>query len=533
MEGFSIMKIKLKKIMIPIVLAAMLMSGCAQTVDTSVEETAQVDEQKDNSVDVIRLATEDWGQPSPFTHYSRGPGSFKMQMVFDSLLERDEKGLIPWMAKSYQISEDGLEYTFLINDGIKWHDGQDLTLEDIKFSFDYFVQHPPVSNAATFGGKEFIKDIRLGENNEITFVLEKKSAIALETIGKVRIIPKHIWENVADPNAFMGPKAVIGCGPYKLIDYNMEQATYEFEAFEDYYGPKPLVKKVQFAPVSDSVLAFENEEIDMIGIGSDLLDRYKSDSTYKVIENPAFWGYRLVFNMEKRPEFKDVKTRQAVAYALDINEMIEKIERGAAKPGSSGYLPPDHVWYNKDVPKYDFDLEKSKELLEGKQINVDFLVGNSSNEIKLAELMKISLEKVGIIINIKPADTKTRDAAVKNGDFEMAIIGHGGWGADANMLKTSFFSGNKSSGSVTTNVIPGYENDAIKELGEQQASEMDVEKRKEMIFEMQKLIGEDLPMIALYYTSGYTVYRPEKYDGWMNMFDHHSLEHSKLSYLQR
>ncbi len=525
---------KLKKIMALIVLGAMLISGCSNTTtEPDKNAQAQVEVKKEQSVDVIRLATEDWGQPSPFTHYSRGPGSFKMQMVFDSLLERDEKGLIPWMAKSYEVSEDGLAYSFIINEGIKWHDGEEVTLEDIKFSFDYFKEHPPVSNPVTLSGKDFIKEIKLEEGNKITFILENKSAIALETIGKVRIIPKHIWENVTDPNAFMGEKAVIGCGPYKLINYNMEQATYEFEAFEDYYGPKPLVKKVQFAPVSDPVLAFENEEIDMISIGTDLLDRYKSDTNYKVVENPAFWGYRLVFNMEKKPEFKDVNARKAVAHAIDVNEMIEKIERGAAKKGSSGYLPPDHIWYNKDVPKYDFDVEKANELLKGKQIKAELLVGNSSNEIKLAELMKISLEKAGILIDIKPADTKTRDAAVKGGDFEMVIIGHGGWGADANLLKTSFFSGKQGSGSVTSNIIPGYENEKIKALAEKQASEMDMQKRKDMILKMQQLIGEDLPMIALYYTSGYTVYRPEKYDGWMNMFDHHSLEHSKLSYLER
>lgn len=528
------MKLKAMKFVGAIALSCMLvLSGCSQAID-STEKTTDEAKQEKAAVEVIKLATEDWGYPSPFTHYSRGPGIYKMQMIFDSLLERDENGLIPWMAKSYEVSEDGLEYKFFMNEGMKWHDGVDVTLDDIKFSFEYFAKYPPVSNGVMMNGKEFIKEIKLGDDNSVTFVLEQKSAIALDTIGKVRIIPKHIWENVTDPNTFTAPEAAIGCGRYKLTNYNMEQATYEFTAFEDYYGPKQRVMKLQFAPVSDSILAFENQEIDMVSVGTDLLDRYKADENFTVVENPAFWGYKMVFNMEKIPALKQADIRKAVAHAIDVNELIDKVERGAAKPGSSGYLPPDHIWYNSEVPKYDFDIEKSKELLGDTALSFELLIGNSSNEIKLAELMKISLEKAGIKIDIKPADTKTRDAAVKNGDFQVAIIGHGGWGADANTLKTAFFSSSKGgSGSVATNVIPGYENEDIKALADMQSKELDEQKRKEMVFELQKMIGEDLPMLPVYYTSGYTVYNKTKYDGWMNMFDHHSLEHSKLSYLER
>ena len=89
---------------------------------------------------VINLSGGDWGYPSPYTHYSRGPGMFKMRLIFDSLLERGEEGLIPWLAKDYDISNDGKVYTFVLNQGVKWHDGKDLTAEDVKFSFEYFYR---------------------------------------------------------------------------------------------------------------------------------------------------------------------------------------------------------------------------------------------------------------------------------------------------------------------------------------------------------------------------------------------------------
>lgn len=490
-------------------------------------------EEKNKIVDVIKLEGGDWGEPTPFKHYPRGPGIFKMKLIFDSLLEKDEKGIIPWLGEKWEITDGGKGIVFTIRKGVKWQDGQSMTCEDVKFSFEYFKKHPPVSDKLLIDNKSFIKSIEILDDNKIKFNLKDKNATALSRIGDVRIIPKHIWEKVSDPKKFSEEKAYIGCGPYILKEYNKELGQYRFEAFKDYWGPKQRVLEIQFVPISDANLAFEQGDIDLNTVSKDLLSRYENNKEFKIIKSPAFWGYRMIFNMKKKNEFKDKSIRQAIAYAIDKNELVKKVARGAGKVASAGYLPVDHVWYNDKVKKYDFNVDKSKKLLNGKKITFTLLTGNSKKEVRIAELMKISLKKANIDLKIKSVDMKTRDAAVKDENYEAVLIGHGGWGSDADSLRTMYAYSKASDSVPTSNGIPGYSNEKINELCGRQIGELNSDNRKKIVFQLQEVIAEEIPMIPIYNTIDYSVYRPSNYDGWMNMFDHHCVVHSKLSYLQR
>ena len=119
----------------------------------------------------------------------------------------------------------------------------------------------------------------------------------------------------------------------------------------------------------------------------------------------------------------------------------------------------------------------------------------------------------------------------KPGLYEIALNGHGGWGGDADLLRTAFAKEKTSNQSPSADGIPGYSNDQINELCKQQLYEMDAAKRKEIVFKIQELIAEEVPQIPLYNTTGYVVFKPAKYDGWKYMFDHHEVTHNKLSYL--
>lgn len=455
-----------------------------------------------------------------------------MTLIFDSLLERGEKGYIPWLAEKWNISDDGLEYTFVLRDNVKWHDGKPMTAEDVKFSFNYFEEHPPVSYDLTVDGKSFIKSVEVVDAKTVCFKVEKPLATILGKIGNIRIIPKHIWENIDDPQKYTAPEAVTGTGPFILKDYNKEQGAYKYEAFNDFWGPRPKVNILQFVPVSDNILAFNKGEIDLTSITPDILSMYERNDEYKVMRNPAFWGYRLLFNMEKRSELKEKEIRQAIAYAIDKNELVEKVARKAAVPASAGYLPVDHIWYNPNVKNYEFDIEKAKQLLKGKELSFKILTGNSKNEVRIAELLKINLAKAGIELSVTSVDTKTRDTMIKKGDYEIALNGHGGWGGDADLLRTMYAKGKSLSQSPSADGIPGYSNDKINELCSLQLEEMDVNKRKDIIFKLQELISEEIPQIPLYNTTGYIVFRPGKFDGWKYMYDHHEVTHNKLSYLE-
>ncbi len=512
-------------------LIVMVLVTLTGIVGCSNSEKAAKKEVNANSPVVINLEGGDWGYPTPFSHYSRGPGVFKMTLIFDSLLERGEKDYIPWLASKWEISKDGLEYRFTLQDNVKWHDGKPMTAEDVKFSFEYFAKHPPVSNDLTVDGKNFIQSVEAVDSKTVLIKVEKPLAIILGKIGNTRIIPKHIWEKVDDPLKFNTPEAVIGTGPFVLKDYSKDQGAYKYVAFQDFWGPKPNVNTLQFVPVSDTVLAFDKGEIDLTGITPDILSRYENNKEYKIIKNPAFWGYRLIFNLEKRPELKEKEIRQAFAYAIDKNELVEKVARNAAVPGSAGYLPVGHIYYNPNVKNYKLNVEKAQQLLKGNQLSFKLLTGNSNDEVRIAELLKINLAKVGIELSITTADTKTRDAAIKKRDYELVLNGHGGWGGDPDLLRPIYGQEQTSTQSPSADAIPGFSNQKISELCKLQVLEMDSVKRKDLIYKLQELIAEEIPQIPLYNTTGYIVFKPGKFDGWKYMFDHHEVTHNKLSYL--
>ena len=492
---------------------------------------------------VIRLEGGDWGYPSPFAHYPRGPGGFKMALIFDSLLERDEKGLIPWLAENYTIQENGLVYRFTIRKNVRWQDGKPLTPEDVAFSLTYANLH-----AATWSYIHGVVQEVRADGDTVTVRLTEPLASMLDSLGRTRIIPKHIWEKIERPKEFTAPEATIGCGPYRLTEYSKEHGTYRFQANRDYWGPKPRIDSIEYVPVSEPILAYENGELDMIAVTPDILPRFSGDPANKIVRNPAFWGYRLLLNQERLELLRDVRVRRALAYAINRSELVEKIERGAGVPGSLGILPPDHIMAVQDIRQYPFDPTAARTLLEeaglhasgasvrlfpsGEPFSLELLC--SGQEVRMAELLRGWLADVGIDITIRSVDGKTRDDRVRRQVYQLAIIGHGGWGGDAGYL-VSHLAGDvfAQDASPSASGAAGFATPELIDFLQRQRVEVDPEKRRHLIGEIQRMAAELVPEIPLFYTAGRTMYRPAKYDGWMNMFDHHSLQHSKLSFLQR
>jgi peptide/nickel transport system substrate-binding protein len=379
--------------------------------------------------------------------------------------------------------------------------------------------------------------------------LKKPHAAMLYNIGRTRIIPQHIWEKVDRPKEFTAPEAVIGCGPYRLTHYSKEHGTYRFEAFEDFWGPRQRVRVIEYVPVSETILAYENEEIDMTEVSPDLLPRFQNDPAHKIVQSPGFWGYRLLMNMDAAACLRDVSFRQAMARAIDLQELVDKIARGAALPGSPGILPPDHVMSDKTIPPFAFDPQKARALLDrsgyhrigadGVRLTPEDLplaleLLCSSQEVRMAELIRQRLAEVGIRLTLRSADKKTRDAQVRAFSYQLAILGHGGWGGDPDYLAARFAATPRQRNAAPSHSgLPGFDQPELAALLARQQTEIDTERRRALINDIQQRLADLVPEIPLFYTTGYSVFRPAKYDGWMFMFDHHNLAHGKLSYLER
>lgn len=539
---------KQKKVLVGILLLGVLLimsSGCTgqQTPDSgtvSGEKSAGA-----LTADVVRLEGGDYGYPQPFTVSPRGPGFYKLIFVFDSLVERDDKGIIPWLAESWSVSDDGREYTFNLREDVFWQDGVPFTADDVKFTYDYELEHVPV-----WGGLEpgIVESVEVTGSNTVKFVLNEPTATFLYKLTGFMIIPEHIYKDVSDPMNYLEAEAITGTGPYYLTDYDKEHGSYKFVANEDYWGPAPAMGSVEFVPVSDEVIAFEQGDIDFTTISPDVQEKFSSDPDVRVELQHPFWGYELFFNMNKRPVLNDPNVRQAFAYAIDRGELVEKIARGAGEPGNMGILPDEHIWYNSDQPAYSYDPEKAAELLkeagwedtdgdgildkDGEKLSFVLTVGSS--EARIGELIKERLGDVGIDVEVKALESKSRDANLNSGNYELGVSGFGGWGNDADYLRTRYsYSAGSGSSLLSGAAVYGYINEDIDKLGEDQLHETDENKRKEIVFEMQEILAGDVPTIPLYYTENPDAWRISTYDGWISRYDHHSRTHSKLSFLKR
>ncbi len=510
-------------------LATLVLVACGRTSPTSSPSASPPGQ---TTVERLRTAGGPWGYPSPFA-YSKGPGLVHDLFLFDTLLWKDSTGkLIPWLATSWEHSPDAREWRVTLRDGVKWHDGRPLTADDVAFTFDYMTKGP---------GKAAPGIVRLPEITEV--VAESPSRVVIRLprafapfeglLGRVPIIPRHIWEAVSDPARLQGPTAVMGSGPYKLDSYDPATNSYRYSANPDYFLGPPAVKHLEFVPAPDELLALQRGDIDAATLG--LEERAVPEAQLKAFDNPRFGTITapgeltraLHFNLTKGFPFDDKRFRQAVAHAVDRKDLVSRVLFGRGEPGSLGGLAPSNDYAAKDLPDYGKDLAKARALLEEiglRDANGDGmrdrpdgtpftaeLQSDSRFSPQTTELVQEYLRQVGINVSIRVLDPTAADAAAAQGNYQMALIGYGGLGGDPDVLRTRLSSTVKA---PDFSRVHGYASPRFEELASQQLTAVDDGQRRTLVAEMQRIVADDVPMISLYLPTRTTVFVKNTFDAW-------------------
>jgi peptide/nickel transport system substrate-binding protein len=481
----------------------------------------------------LRLAGGDFGYPSPFG-YIRGPGMIQTSYLFDTLLWTDSTGKpIPWLATKWERSADGLEWRFSLRRGVKWHDGEPLTADDIAFTFQYMTEGPgrkaPVLHAR--GLSQIVENVKVEAPDQVIFRLRRPFAPFEESIAeKLFIIPKHIWSDVDDPLKYRSAKALIGSGPYQLKSFDETAGSYLYVANDSYFLGPPVVRRLEFVPAPDQLLALQRREID----AADLLEEATPDQqvrslarNFQELSGSGDWNLALHFNLAKGFPFNDKRFRQAIAYAVNRRDLIKRLLFGRGEPGSPGGLAPGHPYAAKGLPAYDWnparaamlldeigikDLDKDgiRELPDGSRFRPE-LQTSARFTIKSAELVKEYLRHIGIEVVIKAQDRASADAAAESGNYAMALVGYGGIMADPDFLREHYSSASKSRSFFSAY---GYDNPNFDKLAAKQLISVDPNDRRKIVAEMQRIIADDLPIISLYVPYRLTLYNQRVFEDW-------------------
>jgi peptide/nickel transport system substrate-binding protein len=451
------------------------------------------------------------------------------RLVFSGLMRVTPEGNIePDLAESYEVSEDGKTYTFHIRGDARWHDGDQVTADDILFTFDSIL-NPNLSSpwAVSFRGVEIEKI----DDLTIRFILEDAFSPFLSTLT-VGILPAHLWQDIPTTGFQLTEfnRKPIGSGPYKFKSFTKDKKgmihSYSLERNDNYYAKAPYIEKIifKFYPTfEEGVNALNNKNVQGLSyLPSESRDkiRGRSDLVYHEPSMPQYTG--LFFNQKKRSELKDIEFRQALAYANDKEAIVNNVLRNKAAAIHAPILE-GYVGYHPEIEKFEFNPQKAEELLdetdwtylsegdtfraimteaeneEGETVETrqDFTLTittiDTAENIAVAEALRDQWEKVGIKVEVLTYSTsQLQREIIKNYDFEILLFGEI-LGVDPDPFP--FWHSSQIDSGLNLAQLANRDIDA---LLEDARTTVDPEVRQEKYKKFQDIIAEKLPAIFLY-----------------------------------
>lgn len=424
----------------------------------------------------------------------------------------------PYLAKSWDVSEDGLTVTLHLVENAKFHDGTPLTSKDVAFSLDVIKANHPFKSM-------FAPVQSVDTPDDYTAVLnlsQPHPALMLAMSGQLMsIIPQHIYGDVPIEEVKTHPRNnenVVGSGPFKLVEYKSGEHVI-LERFDDFFiDGRPYLDKIVMRIIPDPAaraIAYENGEVHMGAFEQlpRIINRLKEVDGLNVTPNgyggigPLDW---LAFNTTKGP-LADVRVRKAIAYAVDKNFVLNALMMGTAADSKTG-IHPDSPFYNANVEGYDLDLDKAAALLDEAgfpvkdgtrfSLTIDFGWPDVKPQV---EYVKAALKKVNIDVEVRAsADFPTWAQRMGTMDFDMSWDTVFNWGDPVIGVHRTYDLSNIAKG-VWSNT-QGYSNARVDELMALAAVENDADKRKALYAEFQAIIADELPVYHINTLPYHTVY---------------------------
>ncbi len=487
-------------------------SGEQAEVAKAVQPAAQPPEEKPEYGDAIVEAS--IGEPSTLIPAlaSDSASTGISDMIYGGLIKIDKDlNLVPHFAESWEISDDGLVITFHLRKDVKWHDGQPLTAKDVMFSYKLMID-PKTPTAYA----EIFKTVQKAEIlDDYTFRVTYAKPFARALLSwAFDVMPAHLLEGKDVTTSELARKPV-GAGPYIFKEWEAGQKVV-LEANPEYFDGRPYISRYIFRVIPDMATMFlelKSGGIDSMGLTPVQYQRQTDDAEFK--NNFAKYRYMsfgytyLGFNLLD-PKFQDKRVRQAIAYAIDKQEIVAGVLLGMGAPANGPYQP-GHWAYNPDVTPYPFDLDKAKALLaeagwkdsngdglldkDGQTFSFTLLTnqGNKNREMT-ALIIQQRLKEVGIEVKFRAIEWAAfLKEFIDKKKFEALIMS---WTIPIDPdLYNVWHSSKTREGELN---FVSYANPEVDRLIDEGRFTFDREVRRQAYFRIQEILKEDAPYVFLY-----------------------------------
>ncbi|MDO5808994.1 MAG: ABC transporter substrate-binding protein [Lachnospiraceae bacterium] len=398
-----------------------------------------------------------------------------LNQIYDTLLYYSPDGTKdpePRIAESYEISDDGLDYTFHLRDDVTFHDGTPVTADDVVFSIELY-------KASEYQGSQIsmLSSVEATDEHTVVCHLDAPYSPFLQGICSPMIASKAYYESSEDD--FVNNP--IGSGPYKFVS-RAKGSNIKLEANEDYYRGAPEIKEVTFEVIPDSstkAIALQTGEVNFAEIDSATKPQLEANLAITIAEVPTSSFSYIAMNTEKEP-FNDVKVRQAINYAIDRDNLVAVCYDGEAEVNSN-ICAKERFGYSDDQFQYTYDPEKAKELLAEAGIETPYDLGEilvAEKYSNLATVIQNDLKAVGLDVTISVKEFNSYISDLQNGSYGITALNMTLEG-DTQTLEMAFTSDYIG---IANNAR--YSDEEMDKLFEQARTETDNDKRAEIFNEI-------------------------------------------------
>lgn len=410
--------------------------------------------------------------------------------IFDRLASMDtEMNLVPALAESWDV-EDDKTTLFHLRKGVKFHNGEEMTAEDVKYSLERCIASDGVNYNYLI-----IDDIEIVDDYTVRIVTKEPFNALLYrlTLDAASIICKS-----ADTSPEEFNQNPVGAGPYKFVSWELG-GDVVLEAFEDYYKGAPDVKNLIFRQIPEAINRSIGLETGEIGLAYDLgitdLDALKGNDKITVLTAPSTTVWYLGCNVQK-PGLDQVKVRQAIAHAINVQDVIDIVFSGVATPAHNTMLSEGLFGYAPDPVVYDYDVEKARELLEeaGYQDGIKTTLWCADSQIMkdTSVVLQEQLRQAGIEVEVKTMEQGNYYSATGKGEHDLFIMSKTSIDPDS-MLRAMYhteafgLSGNRSF----------WATPEVDRMLDQACVTTDQKEAEGLYHEIQATVARELPLIPL------------------------------------